>query len=73
MDEPTPEDVEQIVRQAQQLDGWKQRALAELRARGEDTDDVRIIVAHPTGSGDYTATEVMRPRWMDEQPPADDA
>lgn len=72
MDEPTPEDIEQIVQQAQHLDQWKQLLLADLRARGEDPDDVRIIVSHRTPSGDYTATEVMRPRWMDKRPPADD-
>jgi len=72
MQEPTPEDVERIVHQAQKLDEYKQRILADLRARGEDTDDVRIIVSHRTDSGDYDATEVMRPRWMDKQPPAAD-
>jgi hypothetical protein len=63
-----------VVGQAQKLDSFKQRILEDLRARGENTDDVRIIVGHRTDSGDYTATEVMRPDWMEqpEQRPDDE-
>jgi hypothetical protein len=63
VDEPTPDDVEQIVREAQRLDQTKQRILADLRAQGTDPDDVRVIVSYPTESGEYRAVELMTPRW----------
>jgi hypothetical protein len=68
--EPTDDEyaahVDGIVDQAQRLDGLKQRVLEELRAQGENTDGVRVIVGHLTDSGEYTATEVMRPSWMND-------
>lgn len=72
MDEPTPDDVEKIVHEAQQLDGIKQQILADLRARDEDTDDVRIIVSRRTESGGYRADELTRPSWMKRTAPETD-
>ncbi|MCI3153208.1 hypothetical protein ELQ39_15855 [Streptomyces sp. GB4-14] len=73
MSEPTNDDVEQIVHQAQKLDDLKQQIIAEMRARGEDPDDVRVIVGHRTADGDFMATELMTPAWTRQQtPPADD-
>ncbi|MBM7088103.1 hypothetical protein JTP67_05955 [Streptomyces sp. S12] len=69
MSEPTEDDVNQIVTQAQQLDDWKQQILADMRARGEDTSGVRIIVAHPHGADGYGATEVTRPPGGHEEQP----
>lgn len=66
MDEPTPDDVEQIVQQAQQLDRWKQAIVEDLRARGQDPDEVRVIVGYPVGDGTYRADELLTPRWMKE-------
>ncbi|WP_042170139.1 hypothetical protein [Streptomyces sp. NBRC 110035] len=66
MDEPTPDDVERIIREAQKLNATKQRVLADLRARGEDPDDVRIIVSSRTENGDYRADELVTPNWLKE-------
>jgi hypothetical protein len=69
MTEPTPDDVEQIIRHAQSLDETKQSILADIRARGEDPDETRVIVSQQTADGEYIATELMRPRWMNGQQP----
>lgn len=60
MDEDTNWDqaVDEVVQEAQKLDGWKQMILEELRSRGENTDGVRIIVGHKVGD-EWTATEVQ--------------
>lgn len=71
MSEPTEDDVNQIVTQAQQLDEWKQAILADLRANGQDTDGIRMIVSHRTTSGGYTATELTTPGREPGEPPSD--
>ena len=38
--------VEDAVAKAQKLDGFKQGVLAEMRRRGEDVGDGRVVVAH---------------------------
>lgn len=60
MDDDTNLDqaVDEVVNQAQNLDRWKQAILEDIRARGEDPDEVRIIVGHKVGDT-YTATEIQ--------------
>lgn len=52
------EAVDEIVAQAQNLHGWKQTIREDITAKGENADQVRIIVAHKAGDT-YTATEIQ--------------
>lgn len=60
MDENTDWDqaVDEVVGQAQRLNDWKQRIRENIRAEGEDPDEVRIIVGYKVGDT-YTATEIQ--------------
>ena len=60
MDENTDWDqaVDEVVRQAQELDRWKQHILQDMRNRGENPGEVRIIIGHKAGD-EWTATEVQ--------------
>lgn len=60
MDDNTDWDqaVDEVVGQAQKLDGLKQRIRADMQANGEDPDEVRIIIGHKIGDT-YTATEIQ--------------
>ncbi|MFE1451904.1 hypothetical protein [Streptomyces olivaceoviridis] len=50
--------VDEVVETAQNLDRWKQRMREEIRSRGANPDEVRIIVGHKVGD-DWTATEIQ--------------
>lgn len=50
--------VDEVVETAQNLDRWKQAILRDMQDRGEDPDDVRIIVGHKVGD-EWTATEIQ--------------
>ncbi|MYU22934.1 hypothetical protein [Streptomyces sp. SID8352] len=71
MNEPTPDDIEEIVREAQTLDELKRHALDVLRSSGEDVDDVRVIVSRRMPNGEYQADELIRPKWARKARPDD--